>query len=56
MGLSYCRIDTTQPGVYTVTFSVANDNSGSVSVHRTVVVQPACDAGQQACYDGTCGG
>ena len=55
VGLLYCGIDTTQPGTYTVTFTASNDNSASVSVQRTVVVLPSCNAGEQACSDGTCG-
>ena len=54
-GLQYCGIDTTKPGTYTVTFTAANDNSASVSVRRTVVVQPTCSSGEQACSDGSCG-
>ena len=55
VGLLYCGIDTTQPGTYTVKFTVANDYGISVSVQRTVVVQPSCSSGEQACSDGTCG-
>lgn len=55
VGLLYCRIDTTKPGTYVVTFSVANENSGLVMVQRTVIVQPSCNPGEQACVDGTCG-
>ena len=55
VGLQYCGIDTTKPGTYTITFSVANDNSGATSVQRTLVVKPSCDAGEEACSDGTCG-
>ena len=55
VGLQYCGIDTTKAGTYTVTFTAANDNSASASVQRTVVVQPSCSSGEQACSDGTCG-
>ena len=55
VGLQYCGIDTTKPGTYTVTFSASNDNSASAIVQRTVFVKPACDSGEQACSDGTCG-
>ena len=55
VGLLYCGIDTTQPGTYTVTFSVVYDKNASVSVQRTVVVQALCSSGEQACSDGTCG-
>ena len=55
IGLQYCGIDTTKPGTYTVTFSASNDNSATAKVQRTVIVKPACDSGEQACDDGSCG-
>ena len=55
VGLLYCGIDTTQPGTYTVTFTVVHGNNATVSVQRTVVVQPLCSPGEVACSDGACG-
>ena len=55
MGLLYCGIDTTQPGTYTVTFTVIHGHNATVAVQRTLVVQPSCSPGLQACSDGKCG-
>ena len=43
-------------GLPTAPTTATNDNSASASVPRTVLVQPTCSSGEQACSDGTCGG
>ena len=55
VGLLYCGLSTSKAGTFAITFTVANRNSGRVSVQRTVVVQPECESGEQMCGDGTCG-
>ncbi|GLI62029.1 hypothetical protein VaNZ11_004606, partial [Volvox africanus] len=48
-----CNVSTAVPGNYAITFSVMNSANSSVSVSRTLVVQPVCPSGEQLCSDGT---
>ena len=48
VGLQYCGIDTSQPGTYTITYTLTY-NSQSLSVSRQLVVQDICQAGEALC-------
>ncbi len=53
VGLRYCNVDTSTPGAYNVTFTVANVRSARVSVRRTIFVRPDCADGTKHCNN-TC--
>ena len=57
-GLGYCNIDVTQPGTYTITFSVSPSGLFSdplqATVQRTIVVKSTCSEGEAEC-NGSCG-
>ncbi|GIM03190.1 hypothetical protein Vretimale_7995 [Volvox reticuliferus] len=48
-----CNVSTAVPGNHTITFSVMNSANSSVSVSRTLIVQPVCPSGEQLCANGT---
>ncbi|KAK3270208.1 hypothetical protein CYMTET_21381 [Cymbomonas tetramitiformis] len=52
VGVRGCAVDTSTPGVYTVTFSVANSASLVSSVERNVTVIATCPITESLCSDG----
>ncbi|KAK3233264.1 hypothetical protein CYMTET_56422 [Cymbomonas tetramitiformis] len=52
VGVRGCAVDTSTPGVYTVTFSVANSASLLSSVERNVTVIATCPMTESLCSDG----
>lgn len=48
-GIRACSYDMTVAGVYSLVFTVTNSKGMSVSVSRTLVVQPVCSSGEVLC-------
>ena len=51
VGLEGCFIDTSTPGVYNITFSVADSVGQSVETIRRLTILPKCSDGEFVCVD-----
>ena len=53
-GLAGCGLNTSRPGIYTITFTVRDSRGvAAAPLNRTLVVQPSCPASERVCADGT---